>query len=290
MARTVALVRWVGVAAAVLVPCVAMGHNQATPIELWGPFEPGTLTCLRMVSRATHACFDTVLSVEQRCQDALLRGESCDRNAVDAAVDAATQEMRATLTTQCALGQLTELGYIGFFDAQTDLEKACVTQAHASISATYAPALGGTPSTMAATCMAASAAYGRKVARFLLERESPVMERIATRLFSGEEKKASILQVERELSETRQHWIAGVLELCPAFEAVYGRSPESFLRTLKQCTDCVLSLTYIHSAVVCPMQVCGNGIPEGTEQCDDGNADDTDICRSDCTLNPARNP
>lgn len=30
--------------------------------------------------------------------------------------------------------------------------------------------------------------------------------------------------------------------------------------------------------------VCGNGVKEGTEECDDGNTDDTDACRVDCSL------
>ena len=119
--------------------------------------------------------------------------------------------------------------------------------------------------------------------RFILERETPVLERIATRLFSAEEKKASILQVERELSATRPRWVAGLLEACPAFATVYGRSPDSFLRTMKQRTDCVISLTYVQSAVSCQTQVCGNGIKEGSEQCDDGNASSADTCRVDCT-------
>lgn len=34
------------------------------------------------------------------------------------------------------------------------------------------------------------------------------------------------------------------------------------------------------------MQVCGNGIPEGTEECDDMNMTPSDGCESDCTLTP----
>ena|GEM_PF-3846148 len=29
---------------------------------------------------------------------------------------------------------------------------------------------------------------------------------------------------------------------------------------------------------------CGNGVVDPGEQCDDGNANDSDYCRSDCTL------
>jgi cysteine-rich repeat protein len=263
----------------------AQAHNQPVPIELWGPFLLGAQDCLRAISRATHTCFDTVLALEQRCNDALLRGETCDRDAVDAAVAEADNATRVALGNACTVGQLTEIGYIGFFDAQSDLSSACLTQSRAAVEATYVPAAAGPPEASAAECMVASAAYSRRVMRFILERETPVLERIATRLFSADEKKASILQVERELSATRSRWVAGLLEACPGFATVYGRSPDSFLRTIKQRTDCVISLTYIQSAVSCQTQVCGNGIREGNEQCDDGNSSRTDACRTDCTVN-----
>ena len=37
-------------------------------------------------------------------------------------------------------------------------------------------------------------------------------------------------------------------------------------------------------AGVCVAQACGNGVPEGTEQCDDGNKADGDACSSGCVL------
>ena len=265
----------------------AAAHNQPAPIDRWGPFLPGTPTCLRMISRATHACFDQVLDIEQRCHDALARGEACDQDQVDAEISDATRVTRTALTGSCQEGQLTEISYIGFFDAEADLFSACVTQSQAAIQAIFAPALAGQPTETVARCMTAAGAYARKVIRFALERETPVNERIATRLFTPDEKKAQILRVETELSQTRPRWVAGLTAACPEFATVYGRSADSFIRTMKQRSDCVLSLTYVHSAVSCISQVCGNGIQEATEECDDGNRDDTDTCKSDCTANPA---
>jgi cysteine-rich repeat protein len=37
---------------------------------------------------------------------------------------------------------------------------------------------------------------------------------------------------------------------------------------------------------VCTPIVCGNGIPQPGEQCDDGNMDDNDCCHNDCTAAP----
>jgi len=270
-----------------LLSAPALAHTQPRPIEQWGPFLPETVPCLQLMTRATHVCFDKVLAAESRCRDQEVRGETCDRAAVVDEIDEATSAMRRELTSSCLDGQLTELGYFGFFDAEADLFNACLIQAKAAVEATYAPALAGPPSASEADCMAASADYGRKVMTYILQRETPVQERIGTRPFEDDEKKQFVLHVEMELSATRQQqWIPGLTAACPDFAAVYGRSAESFLRTLKQRADCVLSKTYVNTSFNCLGQVCGNGIKEAAEACDDGNRDDTDTCKSNCTANP----
>jgi cysteine-rich repeat protein len=262
----------------------ALAHVQPIPIERWGPFLPGTPRCLRMISRVTHVCYDRVLSLLQQCNDAQVRGGECDMDAVESAIGEATQPLHQALTRQCELAQLTEIGYIGVPDAEADLFGACVTQARDAVAAIYAPARPGAPSETAAECMVASAAYAREVIRFAIQQEVPVMERIATRLFTTEEKMDSIRRIETELSAARPRWVTGLSAACPQFATVYGRSADSFLRTMKQRADCVLSRTYVHTAINCPGAICGNGIPEAGEECDDGNRDDTDMCLTNCSL------
>jgi hypothetical protein len=45
--------------------------------------------------------------------------------------------------------------------------------------------------------------------------------------------------------------------------------------------------TKASAPAACTDNVCGNGLPEGTEQCDDGNLDDTDSCTNQCERNCA---
>ena len=265
----------------------AWAHADPQPLALWGPFLPGTQTCLRRISSATHACFDRVVGLEQACRDAQARGEACDETALEAALSAADSGLRATLADACEEGQLTELSYIGLFDAGLDLNLGCIGEGRNAAAAIYAPARAGAVSSDAARCLAATAAYGRKVMRFALERQVPINERMATRLIDGEEKRAAVLRVARELSADLARWSSGLLAVCPDFEAVYGRSPESVLRTLKQRVDCVLSRTYVHDALICLPPTCGNGIPEGDEACDDGNQNAADVCRNDCSASGA---
>jgi cysteine-rich repeat protein len=261
----------------------ALAHTTPVPIERWGPFLPGTPACLREISRVTHSCFDRVLLVLQQCNDAIVRGGSCDMEKVEDEITDLTRPLHTALTRKCGLGQLTELGYIGVPDAEADLFNACVTQARAMVSATYAPSLAGPPGEPAVECMTASGAYAREVVQFVLQQETPVFERMATVFFTKEQKEASVRQIETEMSAARPRWVTQLTSACPSFAAVYGRSADSFMRTVKQRADCVMSKTYIHNLINCLAAVCGNGIPEAGEECDDGNRDDTDTCLTNCS-------
>jgi cysteine-rich repeat protein len=270
--------------AGTLVAVTALAHTTPKPIEQWGPFLPGTPRCLRQISRVTHSCFDRVLLLLQQCNNALIRGGTCDMEQVEDDITAATRPLHTALTRECLLGQLTELGYIGVPDAEADLFNACVTQARGMVSATYAPALAGPPAEAAADCMVASGSYAREVVQFVLQQEVPVFERIATIFYTKEQKEASIRRIETEMSAARPRWVTHLTAACPSFAIVYGRSADSFARTVKQRADCVMSKTYINNLINCLGAVCGNGIPEPGEECDDGNRSDTDTCKTNCTL------
>jgi hypothetical protein len=68
-------------------------------------------------------------------------------------------------------------------------------------------------------------------------------------------------------------------ELCSDadFSTVYGRDSATFLDTVASRADCLAGGTYAQGGVLCPLQVCGNGMLEiGSltqidEECDDGN-------------------
>ena len=61
-------------------------------------------------------------------------------------------------------------------------------------------------------------------------------------------------------------------------------------------SDLVSALDEFNNTGVCepppppPAPVCGNGIVEAGEQCDDGNTNDHDACGNDCTLCPSTPP
>ncbi|HVO26076.1 MAG TPA: hypothetical protein VMW56_20870 [Candidatus Margulisiibacteriota bacterium] len=78
-----------------------------------------------------------------------------------------------------------------------------------------------------------------------------------------------------------------LLATCDAasFTQVYGRSLDTFLDEMQQRADCVVGAAYGQAAITCPAPVCGNGIQETGEACDDGNSYDSDARHNNCTKN-----
>ena len=82
---------------------------------------------------------------------------------------------------------------------------------------------------------------------------------------------------------------AVVAQRCPDsdFQAVYHRSTATLLEAIGQRADCLAGALYVQNGVLCPAPVCGNGLKEVGEQCDDGNLVNGDGCSSKCTLESA---
>ncbi len=51
-----------------------------------------------------------------------------------------------------------------------------------------------------------------------------------------------------------------------------------------KCTRCVSSAFFDSVTTTCFIPVCGNGIREPSEECDDGNMLNNDGCSSKCTI------
>lgn len=268
----------------------AAAHQRPIGVDEWGPFLPGTVPCLRALSRVGRTCFDAVLDIHDACADAKMRGELCDAEATEELVAAETAKIRAAVLQSCQPGQLTELQYVGgVLDAQADHSNSCRGQAAATMAMTYAPQtnakqVGGVSGEIAA-CVTATSGYSRKVLSFIVRRKALVMERIGIRILSGPRKIALMQRIGRSLAASEPRWAAGLLRACPAFEEIYGRTAVSFVRTLKDRADCVLTATHGNNALICVPPVCPNGVPETGEECDDGNDDDTDACGNDCKVN-----
>ncbi|HSQ01543.1 MAG TPA: DUF4215 domain-containing protein [Candidatus Dormibacteraeota bacterium] len=61
-----------------------------------------------------------------------------------------------------------------------------------------------------------------------------------------------------------------------------GRPARDLLATVATRADCVGGAFYIQDGVVCAPALCGNGVVEPNEDCDDGNTADGDSCPASC--------
>jgi cysteine-rich repeat protein len=268
----------------------AYAHGGPPDITFWGPFPAGTTACLRLMARATQRCVQEAVALQYDCMDAELAGQPCDQATRDQNINDAKLAARSVVTTACTGGQLTELHFIDQDDAKTDISKTCTDQPDAVMSVAYAPAsASGASAAMdeqARDCLAQTAQNSRKLLRYIVRLKTRTLDLMAVNVIGPAKKKALLSTADERIAVALDKLAQRLLQACPNFEALYGRSPADVLAAMARVGDCVVGASYVQTSVACPAPVCGNGIKESGEQCDDGNTIDTDSCHNDCTTGP----
>lgn len=269
-----------------LTPRCAHAHGlPPLPLALWGPFATPTVDCLRHLSQAARRCFNAALSAHRRCIDAQLEGRACDQVGRDATIAAARAAAAATVDAACRGGQLTELRFASATDARTDLLRACA-EADTTLRMVYAPALNPiiAPglSRSDRQCIAHAGTASSKLLMATIHDQSRVFDAAATYILTPSQKLGRFNSTNQRLTALREKMAARLTAVC-AGATVYDRDPGRLLMRLDRRSACVLSSVYFHISVLCPVPICGDGIVDTGEVCDDGNGVDADGCRSDCT-------
>ena len=282
-----------GAAALALLGCTlalasrAYAHGGPPDITFWGPFPSGTAHCLRMMGRKIQRCVHEVLALQHACMDAELAGQTCDQTLRDQQIAAVKLAARSVVSTDCTGGQLTELFFINPDDARTDISKSCTDQPDAVMSVAYAPALASgssaAPDEQTRDCLVQASASSRKLLRYIVHEKTRVLDLMATNVIGKAKKTALLARAADRVAAARQKLAQRLLDVCPNFAAMYGQSPSDVLTKLTPIGNCVVGAAYVQTSIACPLPVCGNGIKESGEQCDDGNTIDTDRCHNDCT-------
>jgi cysteine-rich repeat protein len=124
--------------------------------------------------------------------------------------------------------------------------------------------------------------------RFILQLKTRALDRMAinTPNIPPSRRIAIMNTITTRIASLGRKWEARIQDFCPTFAATYGRSVSDFLSAIEPRANCVVGAAYVQTTVTCPRPVCGNGIVEPGEVCDDGNDVDTDSCHNDCTPNP----
>jgi cysteine-rich repeat protein len=285
----------IGLALALLVcagrPTPLYAHGGPPDITFWGPFPSGTAHCLRMIGRASQRCVRQVLALQHECMDAELAGQSCDPTLRDQRIAAERVAARSVVSTDCTGGQLTELHFIDPDDARADITKTCTDQPNAFMSVAYAPAIAsGSAAGLdegAKNCIRQTSARSRALLRYIVRLKTKTLNLMAVNVI-GPAKKNALLKRAADRIAAAQAKLAGqILETCPNFEVLYGRSPSAALTAFNNpIGNCVVGAAYVQTSIACPLPICGNGVKESGEACDDGNTVDDDSCHNDCTAAP----
>jgi cysteine-rich repeat protein len=257
----------------------------ALPLALWGPFGAPTVDCLRHLSQATRRCFNAALTAQRRCVDARLEGHVCDEAARDATIAAARATAAATVDAACRGGQLTELRFANATDARNDLLLAC-SEADTTLRMVYAPALNRVIapglSRSDRHCIAHVGAAASKLVMARVHDHSRVFDAAAVYILTPSQKLGRFATANQRLAAAQARMATRLADACDG-ATVYDGDPGRLLALLERRSACVLSSVYFHTSVTCPLAVCGDGIVDSGEACDDGNGVDSDGCRADCT-------
>ena len=171
-------------------------------------------------------------------------------------------------------------------DVNIDVDIFCQELEDAMVSAVYRPATQrgviGAVKNPTAACIAATASAATRLLRLALRDRSRLFDWIASFAFGPQEKLALVTASSARIQHLQTATSLQLTALCPNFTSLYGRTPNAFLKLVAQRADCFSARTYVQDAVQCPQSVCGNGMREAGEQCDDGNLIDGDGCDHTC--------
>jgi len=279
-----------GVASAAFFLLVSTGlahaHGSRLPFAEWGGFAPEAARCQRVIARAGAQCASQAWALRRACRAAVLAGQPCDEAATTDAIAAVRNRALDVINGYCTDLQARALQYLSLsFDLQNDVVDFCRDSVSAADSGVFRPALdGGTLSAVERRCIAATADAATDAMGFAFRNRRRCMDHLAVIDRGTPERAAEIAQADARLSRTATALAGQLAARCGAgvFDQLYGRSPAQLLGLLGQRADCIGGRFYIQDAVLCPASVCGNGVVEPGEDCDDGNTASGDGCAADC--------
>jgi len=265
----------------------ASGHGGRLPFNQWGGFGAGDVQCQRVIARSAAQCAAASWSAQRACESAKIAGEPCDQDATSAIITTARQNALNLVDQNCTERQLIDLQYLGSFDSEADVVNFCRAWQTAAISAVFGPigALSG-PTPAQRDCVAAAADATDAAMQFAFRTRRQCMDRIAALPLDAPNRSTLLDVATQRITAGYAAVAARLTTRCnPAsFMALYGRTPEAFVTGIGTRADCIGGQFYVQDLVLCPTSVCGNGIIEPGEDCDDGNAVDGDACPSTCIL------
>ena len=167
-----------------------------------------------------------------------------------------------------------------------DIDVFCRELQQAMESAVYGPALAdGVIKPVDATTRACIEDTSDEALRLLeagFHSRRWVFDYIAGNPFTPSRKFSAIARSTTGIGKAQQRVQPRLSAACPTFAALYPLAVVPYLTLVAQRADCLTGRVYVQDFIVCPDSVCGNGMREPGERCDDGNTVSGDDCRADC--------
>lgn len=265
-------VKAIFIAGMLLAPVSVQAHGERVALAEWGGYAPATARCQRAVLVATLRCARSAWSVRRRCLASDLAGETCDRAATNARVVAIRRRALDLVDAACSERQLGEIGFLGQFDLQADVVAGCRDWDVLMRSAIFEP--------VASPNLACRITLDRSLTRAtarVARGWQRVMRKIAARSFPAE-KKFELLDRERSRqARATERAVEAVVAGCGEQSALTARTER-----IVELSLCPVMQVSVQDGVLCPEPVCGNGLIEPGELCDDGVAAGDDACRGGC--------
>jgi cysteine-rich repeat protein len=212
---------------------------------------------------------------------------SCDTAATDTAIDQAHTTALAVAGSACRNGvDLTALGYASIIDMNIDIDIFCSDLEHAMESAVYGPALSHDviqpPDPTTRACIETTSDETERLLQAGFRARRRAFDHIASNRFPVSRKFSIIAESTGQIGRAQQRLQTRLNADCPTFATIYPRSLIPYLTLVAERADCLSGRVYVQNFVTCPESVCGNGMQEPGERCDDGNTVSGDDCRADC--------
>lgn len=275
----------------VTLAAVAGAHQGAVPMTFWGDnLRHVDAHCQLEIGAGAAICGYGAWQVRRTCLLHQLDGGECDEDADRRAVEALRLGVfRGRIDPACQQANLNALFFSDAQDVQFDVVTFCRELEAAAVSFVFNPffaAGAGGLDEDAKQCIRALAAVATKSFRHSFRIRKATLDRIAHRRRSARIKTNDVAAVNARIAAADRVLRDALLAACgeQAFQELYGHTTEHALHLLSSRSACLTDRTYPVIAFDCPVAVCGNGMREPGERCDDGNTLSGDGCNASCDI------